>query len=114
MKKLFNKQNLTQLSAVIGGYTVDQPDGLNPKISGSQSLGYLVSRFFEFILPIVGILGFLYFLWAGFEFLMSKGEPKGIAAAKARLTYATLGLIIVALAYSVTAYVSYLFGLNTP
>lgn len=92
----------------------------NPVSSGtvqaptSGAAAFWVSRFFLFILPIVGIIGFIFFLWTGFSFLMSRGDPKGLAAAKARLTYTVAGLIVVFIAYSVAQFISGLFGLVGP
>jgi hypothetical protein len=106
-------KKLAKFFPVIGGYTVSQPGGLNPGFTGPGALAFSISRFFSFALAIVGILGFLYLLFAGFQYLMSKGDPKALAAAQARLTYTIIGLIIVFLAYAITNYVISLFGLKT-
>jgi hypothetical protein len=108
------KAKFAPFFATIGGYTVNPPPGLKPEFTAPGALGFTISRFFLFTLPFVGIIGFLFFLWSGFQFLMSKGDPKALAAAQARLTYATIGLIIIFLAYSITAFITNLFGLVQP
>jgi hypothetical protein len=96
----------------IATYCVAQPSGLITDFTKPEALGFAVTRLFAFTLPVVGILGFLYFLWAGFQFLTSQGNPKALDAAKARLTYATIGMIIVFLAYLLTQFFLNLFGLQ--
>lgn len=96
----------------IGGTQIDPPTGLRPELSGPGALGNIVSRFFLFVLPLVGIIGFLFFLWSGFQFLMSKGDPKAVEGAKQRLTYATVGLIVVFLAYTLTQFFLNFVGLR--
>jgi hypothetical protein len=101
--------------ACIGGSCITNPIStgtVTPPATGATA--FWVSRFFTFTLPMVGILGFLFFLWTGFQFLMSRGDPKGLAAAKARLTYTIAGLTIVFLAYTLTLFFTNLFGLVAP
>jgi hypothetical protein len=92
------------------GYCVPNPSGQAPQ--QNQPAAYFVSRFYEFALPIIGILGFLLILYSGFQYLMSKGDPKAVQAAQLRLTYAIGGLILVFLAYAILSLVTYLFGIN--
>lgn len=96
----------------VGGYCVETPPGLKPEFTGAGALGKIASRTFKFVLPIMGIVGFIFILWAGIQFLTSKGDPKALQAAQAKLTYAIIGLIFIALSYSITKLVFFLFGLK--
>lgn len=98
----------------LGGYCVAKPDGLRPEFTQASALGFILSLLYKYILPLIGVVGFIFFLWSGVQYLTSKGDPKGLAAAQARLTYAIVGLIIIFLAYSLTIYITGLFGLVTP
>jgi Type IV secretion system pilin len=110
MKKL---KNLTsKLFLTIGGYNVDAPTGLRTEFQGNGALANIAVAAFFYIIPIVGIIGFLFFLWSGFEFLTSKGDPKALAAAKARLTYAVVGLVVIFSAYLITLFVTELFRIR--
>lgn len=100
--------------ATIGGYDIQPPASLKPGFTGPGALAFTLSRVFTYILPLFGIIGFLFFLWSGFQYLTSKGDPKALAAAQARITYATIGLIIISLAYSLTSYATGLFGILKP
>lgn len=110
MKEKLRK--ITPFLATLGGYSIDTPVGLRPEFTQIGALGFIISLFFSFILPLVGIIGFLFFLWSGFQYLMSKGDPKALAAAQARLTYAIIGLIIIFLAFALTSFFTGLFGLR--
>jgi hypothetical protein len=96
----------------IGGYCVETPAGLKPELSGPGALANIISRAFSYILALMGGVGFLFILWSGIQFLTSKGDPKALQAAQARLTYAIVGLIVIFLAYSITQVVTTLFGLK--
>lgn len=101
----------------IAGYCVEKPvkdPSSTTTIPAEGALGYLISRAYQFIIPIVGILGFLFLMWSGFQFLTSKGDPKALEAAKARITYTIVGLILVALAYTISLVVQYMFSLRVP
>lgn len=103
--------------ACIGGFCITKP--LKDPASAASSpqtpsLGYLISRAYLFIAPIVGMLGFVMILFSGVQFLTSKGDPKALEAAKARLTYTIIGLVIFALAYAISLTVQYMFGIGVP
>jgi hypothetical protein len=86
----------------IGGICVKQPDGLRGDLIRPGSLGTIASRLYLILIIPIGTVGFLFFLVSGYQFLMSKGDPKALEAAKARLTYAVLGLIIIFMAGAIT------------
>lgn len=98
----------------IGGLCVKQPDGLRGDFVGPSSLGTIVSRIYLILIIPIGTVGFLFFLVSGYQFLMSKGDPKALEAAKARLTYAVLGLIIIFMATAITTLAFNRFSLFTP
>lgn len=93
-------------------YCIENPQGSNAPANGA--LGFYVSRFFQFTLPIVGVLAFLLIMYSGFQYLSSKGDPKGVQAAQLRLTYSIGGLIIIFLAYAILNFVTFIFGLRAP
>lgn len=124
MKNTFTKLNakLTLFLATVGGFDVENPienpalaaPGGNVNEPGAGILGFWISRTLIFILPIAGMVGFLFFLWSGIQFLTSKGDPKALEIAKARLTYAVLGLIVIFLSYSITVFLTDSFGIGAP
>ncbi len=79
----------------------------------ASGLGTTSSRTLEQIVGTVinqalGLLGFLllgYLLYGGFLWMTSGGDSKGAEKAKATITNAMIGLVIIALAYAISAFV---------
>lgn len=92
------------------------PDGTT--ISGPlpagrfTTLASVVSNALPYIYPIAGILVLLYFVWGGFEYLTSMGDPKKAEAARAKLTHAVIGFVIIFVAYWIVQIVDYVFKLG--
>ena len=51
------------------------------------------------IIGFAGIALFLLLLVGGFKYLTSGGNPEGVASAQKTITYALIGIVIIALAY---------------
>jgi hypothetical protein len=66
----------------------------NPKILPSVLINTLLTP----VLSIIGFFAVFYIVLAGWKFVRSNGDPKGAEEAKARLTFAIVGLVIVILA----------------
>lgn len=62
------------------------------------------------IIPLAGIVLFVMLIWGGFQFITSGGDPKKAGAARNTLTYAILGLVLVALAYLFIVVISQFTG----
>lgn len=52
-----------------------------------------------FLFSSVGIVAVLYALYAGWKFIISRGEPIKVAEARKTLTFALIGLTIVIMSY---------------
>jgi len=55
-----------------------------------------------------GIVAIFIIVWAGIRFITSGGDAKQIQSARAMLTYAIIGLIVVLSSYSIVFFVGYL------
>ena len=55
----------------------------------------VLARIISLLAPAAAIAVFVMILVAGFQFLTSGGDPKGVAAARTTFTYAILGVILV-------------------
>ena len=105
-------KQITLTFATIGGYQINPPTGLRSEYQGSGALSNIIIGAFFFIVPIVGIAAFGFLVWSGFQYLTSKGDPKALEAAKARITYSIIGMTIVFMAYLITQFVATLFNLS--
>lgn len=77
-------QNLDQIQSSAG---ITAPDNVGP----------LISKVLPYIFGIVGILLLIYLVLGGLQLMLSRGDPKAIAAAQAKITSALIGFVIVLL-----------------
>ena len=87
--------------------TISGSIGLN---SGA-TISDVVSSLLTIIFPIVGILLLLYLLYGGYQYMLSRGDPKAIAAAKGTITNALVGFVIVILAFSLVQILGRILGI---
>lgn len=66
---------------------------------GSRSVPTLISDLIKWISGLSGTLFMLYLLWGGFEWMTSMGDAKKTAAARNRIVYAVLGIVIIFISY---------------
>lgn len=62
------------------------------------------------VLGFAGIALFILLLIGGFKYLTAGGDPKSVEAARKTLTYAIIGLVLIALAYLILRFISILTG----
>jgi len=65
-----------------------------------KSIGEFISAILPQIYVISLILVLIYLIWGGYRYLISGGDPKAIAGAKAHLTWAIIGVIFITLAFA--------------
>ncbi|MBI4128204.1 MAG: hypothetical protein HY459_03995 [Parcubacteria group bacterium] len=70
-----------------------------------NTLPVVVGTIIKFAIGIVGIIAFIMFIAGGYQYLTSGGNKEGLDSAKARMTYAVAGLVIIAVAWVITAYI---------
>ena len=59
----------------------------------------------NFLIGFAGIVSVLLIVWAGIRFVLSEGDKEKIVNARKTLTYALLGLILVATAFVIVQFV---------
>ena len=63
-----------------------------------------VNNFFVWVIDLllitVSIISFFMLLWGGMAYMLSQGEKEGIGKAKARITYAIVGLVVSILSFT--------------
>lgn len=80
------------------------------KFETIESTGTLITNALEMAIGIAALLLLLYLVMGGIQWLTSGGEKTGVAAAKAKITNAFLGLMVVLAAWAVFALTKYMFG----
>lgn len=74
-----------------------------------KSLNDLLSGLLNIIFYVAVFLAFYFLVWGAFAYLMAQGKKEDLAKARARITYALVGLIIVFLAYFIAKFASEIF-----
>ncbi len=88
-----------------GDVTVNNPTGftdVNSLVSGILKLGIYIAF----------VLAMSWLAWGVFQYIFSGGNKENLARARARITWAIIGLIIVLLAWAISRYVGEVFQPN--
>lgn len=64
------------------------------------------------LLVLAVILAILSFIWGGINWITSGGDKQKIQAARARITYSIIGLVVALLAFAIVAVVGRFFGIS--
>ncbi|MCL1876632.1 pilin [Candidatus Saccharibacteria bacterium] len=72
---------------------------------GSNDPTELVNNIINIFLLVVGILSVIFLIWGGLSYIMSRGDPKKVEAAKNTILYAIIGLVISLLAWAIVNWV---------
>ncbi len=97
--------NLNSLITGMGGKFATNPD--------FSTFGGIITVALPILYFIAGILLMIYLIASGFSYMMSAGDPKKMEAAKAKITAAVVGFILVISAFWLTQIAEYIFGLGT-
>jgi len=84
----------------------------DPADPSKSTLGFIISQLIAYIFAAAGILLLLYFLWGGFQLMLSRGDPKAIESGKAKITGGLIGFVIVFTAYWLIQLLSSLLGIT--
>ena len=101
----------TVSESIIG--TVKPPPFLDPTKYGDYTTGItaFISNLLKLLTIVAGLWALINFLLAGLAFLTSSGDPKLVENAWKQIYMSILGLLVIVLAYALTALISYiLFG----
>lgn len=79
---------------------------------GNSTLGAVVSALLPYVLTAAGLVSFVFILFAGFQFLMSQGNPKQVEEARKKLTEAIIGFIVVFSSYWIIQIVEKILGVS--
>jgi len=87
-----------------GGSDVGSPRLPNP-LGGNADLMTVLLRVMQVALALVDIFALFMFILGGFEFLISAGNPNMIKRAKDTLVWATIGIVVITLSYSILKFI---------
>ena len=93
-----------------GGQNVQPPSQI--PTGGLDTLGKALSNGITIIIIAVAILSVIMIVWAGFQWSSSGGDKGKVAAARARITWSIIGLIIALAATIFVNIFGYFFGVD--
>jgi len=99
----------------LGGQDINPPGCPGPNClpsGGLLTLNTIVQNGINIFIVVAVIFALVFIVLAGFDWVKSGGDKTKLASARAKLTYAIVGLIVVLLSFFIVKIVSYFF--NTP
>ncbi len=93
-----------------GGNKIPMPSGLKSPSGGDfTDLASFISPLLNIVFYIAVFLAFYYLIGGAFQYIMAQGKKEDLAKARARITWALVGLIIVFMAYFIAKFASEIF-----
>ena len=78
------------------------------------TLGWLIGVIMGYVYPFAGILLFFFISSAGYDYILSQGEPEKLTSAQSKMTYALIGIILLVASYMIVRVVGAVMGLDLP
>jgi len=85
----------------------------NSKIGYGTTLGDIIGMILPYIFGAAGIALLIYLVIGGFQFMLSRGDPKAAQAAQAKISNAVIGFVIVILAFTIVQLFGQLLGIKS-
>src|SRR5437870_3803797 len=102
---------MTYLSLTLpGGQTINPGTGL--PTGGLTTVVKVIANALTLLLILVTILTLVYLIWGGINWTTSGGDKSKVAQARAKITYAIIGLIIAFISFGLLSLFGYFFGVN--
>lgn len=77
-----------------------------------ETIADIVNKLLPIVFAVAGIILFFYLILAGFDLMLSGGDPKKAESAKAKITNAVIGFVIIFIAWWLTKILATIFGLE--
>ena len=104
MLTAFIPLNNTNAISVYNACTGENANSSVCKSSGDD-LKKTIGSIVNVLLWFVGVLSVIMLIVGGLKYVLSAGDPKGVAAAKSTIIYAIIGLVVAVLAYAIVKFV---------
>lgn len=76
------------------------------------SVGDIIGAILPYVFYGAGIALLIYLVMGGLQLMLSRGEPKAVQAAQAKITNALIGFIVVAFAFAIVSILGNIFGIT--
>ena len=83
-----------------------------PLDSSVDSLGKIISKGFNFIMPMALIVLLFVLISGGYDYMMSQGNPDKIKSGQAKITSGIIGFVLLIMSFLITRLIAAIFGLG--
>jgi len=90
--------------------TISPPPQLNSVPTGAAGVNFLIDNIVAIFFSAGTIAFVLMFVWGAVQMILSGGDKEAIAKARARITWAIVGVALMALSYLIFALLQYVTG----
>lgn len=83
-----------------------------PTVPGTPQISDLatfLSGLLNLVFYIAIFFAFYWFIWGAFQYILAQGKKEELGKAKARITWALVGLVVIILAFIITRFASEIF-----
>lgn len=91
---------------------ISPPDAVKDLGTGNVGLGNVLTNILTLIYILAGIAFLFMIVFAAFQLITSGGDKEKVGAARSRITYAVIGIIILALAFVAAQVLGSITGLT--
>lgn len=91
------------------GVCVGGPD---KDVATIQGLECAIANVFTVFITLLGLAGFVMFISAGFKWMTSGGNSKGMESARGSMTYAVIGMVVALSAFIIINLLAEFTGVN--
>lgn len=77
-----------------------------PSVSQPQDIWLIVAAIFQALLQISGVVAVAMMIYAGYKYLLSRGQPNEVAAAKTTITNTVFGIIFIVFATRIVGFIA--------
>lgn len=91
---------------------IDNPPGLI--FSGNTAnLGAVLTSLLSIVFYLAAFLAFYWLIWGAYQYILARGEKENLAKARAKITWALVGLLVVFMAYFIARFAAEVFTPGT-
>src|SRR6185437_1143562 len=100
--------DMAYLAFTLPGNQVIKPPSVIPS-GGLPVVAKVVANSITILLILAVVLSLIFLIWGGAQWIASGGDKAKISAARGRITYAIIGLIVTLVAFFLVGFIGYLF-----
>lgn len=104
-KSVFAQEYSGLKNPVIGEALGSNPDAAK---SGEIFVNYFIT-IWNVVISIGGLIVLVFFAWGSIEWITAEGDATKIQKARARMTQAVIGLVLLVSSFTIISFISYLF-----